>query len=60
VSLDCAKSWQLADIRRAGPPNAYGKHWAWVHWELRIPLCESLISDDPNMTWSRLWTCVPG
>ena len=40
VSLDGAKSWQLADIHRACAPNAYGKHWAWVHWELRIPICK--------------------
>ena len=37
--MDGAKTWQLAEIHRAGPPNAYGKHWAWVHWTLRIPLC---------------------
>ena len=41
VSLDGAKSWQLAEIRRACAPNAYGKHWAWVRWELRVPICES-------------------
>ena len=40
VSMDGAKTWQLAEIHRACPPNAYGKHWAWVHWTLRIPLCE--------------------
>ena len=38
--MDGAKTWQLAEIHRACPPNAYGKHWAWVHWTLRIPLCE--------------------
>ncbi len=40
VSLDGAKSWQLAEIHRACAPNAYGKHWAWVHWELRVPICK--------------------
>ena len=38
VSLDGAKTWQLADIQRAAPPNAYGKHWAWVHWVLKMPI----------------------
>lgn len=41
MSLDGAKSWQLAEIHRACAPNAYGKHWAWVHWELRVPICKS-------------------
>ena len=40
MSLDGAKSWQLAEIRRACAPNAFGKHWAWVHWELRVPICK--------------------
>lgn len=40
--MDGGKSWRLGDIRRAGKPNSYGKHWAWVHWSIRIPMRESL------------------
>ena len=38
VSVDGNRTWRLGDICRAGPPNAYGKHWAWVLWSLHIPL----------------------
>lgn len=40
VSLDDGKSWRLADIVQRAEPNAYGKHWAWVWWELDIPIGE--------------------
>ncbi|CAL5220115.1 g2068 [Coccomyxa viridis] len=46
VSLDGAKSWQLAEIRRACAPNAFGKHWAWVHWELRVPILGLLRAEE--------------
>lgn len=38
VSVDGCKTWRLGDIQRAGPPNAYGKHWAWVFWSIKVPL----------------------
>lgn len=38
--MDGGKTWRLGNIVRAGPPNAYGKHWAWVHWSLKTPLGE--------------------
>ena len=46
VSVNGCKSWRLGGIQRAGPPNAYGKHWAWVLWSLRVPLsaCPPLVS----------------
>lgn len=50
--MDGAKSWQLAEIKRTCAPNAYGKHWAWVHWELRIPLCESFSSGPASASQS--------
>ncbi|KAK9825864.1 hypothetical protein WJX81_005959 [Elliptochloris bilobata] len=42
ISLDSGKSWRLADIQRHAPPNAYGKHWAWVFYSLPISLVELL------------------
>lgn len=38
VSLDDGKSWRFADIQRLVPPNAAGKHWAWVHYSLSVPV----------------------
>lgn len=41
VTLDQGKSWLLADITHRAAPNAYGKHWAWVWWQVEVPLGES-------------------
>jgi hypothetical protein len=38
LSVDGCKTWRLGDIHRAAPPNQFGKHWAWVFWEISIPL----------------------
>ena len=38
ISLDSGKSWRLADIQRCAPPNAHGKHWAWVFYSLPVSL----------------------
>ncbi|BDA47084.1 Nitrate reductase [NADH] [Coccomyxa sp. Obi] len=46
VTVDGSKTWRLGDIVRAGPPNAYGKHWAWVHWSLKIPLVDLLRAEE--------------
>ena len=54
--MDGAKTWQLAEIHRACPPNAYGKHWAWVHWTLRIPLCEPYTL--PSVVINRNCFCI--
>ena len=37
VSIDGCKTWRLAEVTHRHPPNAYGKHWAWVWWSIRIP-----------------------
>lgn len=38
LSVDGCKTWRLGTIHRAGPPNEFGRHWAWVFWEISIPL----------------------
>lgn len=40
VSLDDGKTWLLCNITQRATPNAYGKHWAWVWWEVEVPLGE--------------------
>ena len=42
LSIDGCKSWKLCEITNREPPNAYGKHWAWVWWEIRVPMEELL------------------
>ena len=41
VSLDDGKTWRCAKIQRFAPPNSAGKHWAWVHYSLSVPVGES-------------------
>ncbi len=55
VTVDGGKTWRLGNIARAGPPNAYGKHWSWVHWSLKIPLGELL----PHPTRPQVNFCLP-
>ena len=38
ISLDGGKSWRLAEIQRHAPPNAHGRHWAWVFYTLPVSL----------------------
>ena len=40
VSLDDGASWRLAEVTHRAPPNAHGKHWAWVWWSIDIPVGE--------------------
>ena len=40
LSLDDGKTWRLAEQTHTTPPNAYGKHWAWVWWSIGVPICE--------------------
>ena len=42
LSVDGCQTWRLGDIRRAAPPNSFGRHWAWVFWEISIPLSAHL------------------
>jgi nitrate reductase (NAD(P)H) len=42
VTLDDGRTWRLADIVREHKPNAWGRHWAWVWWRLRVPLAHLL------------------
>ena len=49
LSVDGCKTWRLGAIHRAAPPNEFGKHWAWVFWEISIPL-----SAPPSTAWT--WT----
>ena len=44
LSLDEGATWKLAEITHRTAPNAAGKHWAWVWWELRVPMAELLQS----------------
>lgn len=37
LSLDDGESWLLAEVTQRTPPNAYGRHWAWVWWEITVP-----------------------
>lgn len=46
VTLDDGVSWRLADIKRFEKPNAAGKYWCWVHYELSVPV---------GACGSRLW-----
>ena len=38
LSLDDGKSWRLAEVTHRTPPNAYGRHWAWVWWSIEVPI----------------------
>ncbi|EGZ10422.1 hypothetical protein PHYSODRAFT_337236 [Phytophthora sojae] len=38
VTLDDGATWQLARIIYHEKPNAYGKMWCWVHYELVVPV----------------------
>lgn len=40
LSLDDGKTWRLADVTQRAPPNAAGRHWAWVWWEISVPMGE--------------------
>lgn len=42
ISLDCGKSWRLAEIQTHEEPTVYGKFWCWVFWELRVPTVDIL------------------
>ena len=44
MSVDNAKSWRLAAVTHRTAPNAYGKHWGWVWWELEVPIADLLTS----------------
>lgn len=46
VSLDDGKLWRLADIKRFEKPNAYGKYWCWIHWDIEIQTFEFLQSKE--------------
>ncbi|MEW5308874.1 MAG: hypothetical protein WDW38_000798 [Sanguina aurantia] len=37
ISLDDGVTWQSTEIRRFEKPNAYGKYWCWVHWDIVLP-----------------------
>lgn len=45
LSLDDGKSWRLADVTHRSKPNDAGRHWAWVWWEIKVPICEFLSCD---------------
>ncbi|RLN50921.1 hypothetical protein BBJ28_00023716 [Nothophytophthora sp. Chile5] len=36
VTVDDGATWQLANIIYDEKPNAYGKMWCWVHYELSV------------------------
>ncbi|KAG7671215.1 hypothetical protein Ndes2437B_g03830 [Nannochloris sp. 'desiccata'] len=42
ISIDDGATWKLADITHRAAPNAAGRHWAWVWWEMKIPMAELL------------------
>ncbi|GMF28740.1 unnamed protein product [Phytophthora lilii] len=42
VTLDDGATWQLAHIIYDEKPNAYGKMWCWVHYELTVPVSSLL------------------
>jgi nitrate reductase (NAD(P)H) len=46
ISLDEGNLWRLAEIKRFEKPNAYGKHWCWVHWDISIPTFDFLSSKE--------------
>lgn len=38
ISIDDGATWKLADITHRAAPNAAGRHWGWVWWEMNIPM----------------------
>ncbi|KAG1677417.1 hypothetical protein FOA52_001872 [Chlamydomonas sp. UWO 241] len=52
ISLDDGVSWRLADIKRFEKPNAYGKHWCWVHWDIEVKTFDFL---GPKELLLRAW-----
>ncbi|KAK9815051.1 hypothetical protein WJX73_005946 [Symbiochloris irregularis] len=42
LSLDCGKTWRLAQLNCQEEPNVYGKYWCWVMWELKVPTVDIL------------------
>lgn len=42
LTLDDGATWQLARIIYDEKPNAYGKMWCWVHYELEVPVSSLL------------------
>lgn len=36
VSFDEGKVWNLANIKITEKPNAYGKYWCWIFWDLEV------------------------
>ena len=38
LSIDDGVTWKLADITQRAKPNDDGRHWAWVWWEIKIPM----------------------
>lgn len=36
--MDDGTTWTCAKIKRFAPGNAAGKHWAWIHWSLEVPV----------------------
>eukprot|EP00798_Chlamydomonas_sp_ICE-L_P021626 gene21626-28630_t len=52
ISLDDGVSWRACNIQRHFPPTEYGKYWAWIHWELEIPVFDML---GPKELLLRAW-----
>ena len=45
LSLDDAKTWRLAEIKRVqDKPNRGGKYWAWVFWEIPVSTGKSCLT----------------
>jgi len=38
VSADNGKTWEMANLTAEEVPNAYGKCWSWVWFELNMPI----------------------
>ena len=38
--MDDGVTWTCAKIQRFVPGTAAGKHWAWIHWSLEVPVGE--------------------
>jgi nitrate reductase (NAD(P)H) len=46
LTLNDGKSWQDCRIIYTEKPNAYGKMWCWVQYELRVPVASLLRSKE--------------
>ncbi|RLN52040.1 hypothetical protein BBJ28_00018888 [Nothophytophthora sp. Chile5] len=60
VTVDDGATWQLANIIYDEKPNAYGKMWCWVHYELSVTVSSLVGAKEVCVrAWDRSMNLMP-